>query len=132
MLALVRCRSVNLDAARTPLSVHTRDLGNLRADSLATYRVSPLASWLNSRALGRHLIEHDAFRSRWTGGRRSSFPDLCRIFSGRCKVSHQRADNVMKSRAHHGSKNVYGPWTMPGSSAMPLPGAASCCGAEGW
>ena len=36
-----------------------------------------------------------------------------------------RADIVTKSRAHQGSKNVHGPWTVEESSLLPSGGAAS-------
>ncbi len=37
----------------------------------------------------------------------------------------ERADNVMKSRAHAGSKKVAGPWTVEATSLDPLAGDAS-------
>jgi hypothetical protein len=42
-----------------------------------------------------------------------------------------RADIVMKSRAHHGSKNVHGPCWVVASSLLPLDGAAGECGLAG-
>ena len=83
-----------------------------------------LLSWATDRRSG---ADGDTASRPGAVDQRGSQPELGQDPPG----TAGRVDIVMKSRAHHGSKKVHGPWAVVGSSLLPLGGAARPRGLAG-